>query len=177
MSIVDDRGRVAGRINLIDALAAVVIILMIPMAYGAYLLFRTPQPKLTRIAPATLYEGPNLRVGVFGTNLRPFMRVSFNSTQGRSFMIGSTTNAAVDLPDLPPGTYDVVLFDYMQEVDRLPKALTILPLAPQPMIEMEVGGSFLNVGSGNPIAAGQTFPPQGDALAQAVAVGAPIPAD
>ena len=177
MSIVDDRGRVAGRVNLIDALAAAVIVLLVPMAYGAYLLFRTPQPKLTGIAPATLYEGPNLRIGIGGRNLRPFMRVSFNTNQGRTFMIGSTTNAAVDLPDLPPGTYDVVLFDYMQEVDRLPKALTILPLAPQPMIEMEVGGSFLNVGPGNLIAAGQKFPPEGDALAQVVAVGAPIPAD
>jgi len=177
MSIVDDRGRVAGRINLIDALAAVVIILMIPMAYGAYLLFRTPQPKLTRIAPATLYEGPNLRVGVFGTNLRPFMRVSFNSTQGRSFMIGSTTNAAVDLPDLPPGTYDVVLFDYMQEVDRLPKALTILPLAPQPTVEMEVSGSFFYGGAMKPIEIGQKFPPQGNAVAEVVSVGTPIPAD
>src|SRR2546422_3794756 len=117
MSIVDDRGRVAGRVNLIDALAAAVIVLLVPMAYGAYLLFRTPQPKLTGIAPATLYEGPNLRIGVGGKNLRPFMRVSFNTTQARTFMIGSTTNAAVDLPDLPAGNYHVVLVGYQQEGD------------------------------------------------------------
>ena len=55
------------------------------------------------------------------------MRVSFNTVQGRTFMIGSTETADVDLPDLEPGTYDVVLYDYAQEVDRLPKALTILP--------------------------------------------------
>ena len=48
MPIVDERGRVAGRINLIDAVAAVVIVVLVPVAYGAYLLFRTPQPKLRR---------------------------------------------------------------------------------------------------------------------------------
>jgi hypothetical protein len=177
MAIVDDRGRVAGRVNLIDGLVAAAIVLMIPLAIGAYLLFRTPQPKLTHISPETLYQGPNLRIGIGGKNLRPFMRVSFNTTQGLTFMIGSTTGASVDLPDLAPGTYDVVLFDSMQEVDRLPKALTILPLAPQPTIEMEVGGSFMNVGAGNPIAAGQKFPPQGEALAEVVSIGAPVPGD
>jgi hypothetical protein len=176
MAIVDDRGRVAGRFNLIDALAAVVIILVIPMAYGAYLLFRTPQPKLTGIAPTTLYEGPNLRIGIGGQNLRPFMRVTFNDIQAKTFMIGSTTNAAIDLPELAPGTYDVALYDHMEEIGRLRKALTILPLSPQPTVEMEVSGSFLYISAMNPIPVGQKFPPQGDALAQVLSVGAPIPA-
>jgi hypothetical protein len=114
--------------------------------YGAYLLFRTPKPKLVGIAPTTIYQGPNVRIGISGVNLRPFMRVSFDTIQGRTFLIGSTRFAAIDMPDLAPGTYDVVLFDYMQEVDRLPKALTVLPLAPQPMVEMEVAGSFLPAG-------------------------------
>jgi len=119
MALVDDRGRIAGRVNLIDALAAIAIVLVIPLSYGAYLLFRTPPAKLAGVAPTTLYQGPNLRVGINGRNLRPFMRVTFNDVQGRTFMIASTTNAAIDLPDLPPGTYDVVLYDHMEEVDRL----------------------------------------------------------
>ncbi len=142
MSIVDDRGRLAGRWNLVDAIVAVVIIVLIPMAYGAYLLFRTPPPKLIGIEPNKLYAGPNLRIAINGQNLRPFMRVSFDTIQGRTFQIGSTKSAFVDLPDLGPGTYDVVLFDYMQEVDRLPKALTILPAASVSILDMEVGGSF-----------------------------------
>ena len=144
MAIVDDRGRVAGRVNVIDALAAVIILLVIPIAYGSYLLFRTPPPKLTGIAPTTLYEGPNLKIGIGGRNLRPFMRVSFNDVQGKTFMIASTTNAAIDVPELGPGTYDVVLYDHMEEVDRLKKALTILPLAPQPTVDVIANGP--NVG-------------------------------
>ncbi len=142
MAIVDDRGRIGGRVNLIDAVAAFLILVLIPVAFGAYLLFRTPPATLTAISPARLYQGANLRVEVQGENLRPFMRVRFDTLQGRSFMIGGTRGAMVDLPDLDPGVYDVVLYDYMQEVSRLPKALTILPLAPVPTVEVQVAGAF-----------------------------------
>src|SRR5262249_17938582 len=129
----------------IDAFVAVVILVLLPVAYGGYLLFRTPTPKLTGIEPVKLYQGPNLKITITGTNLRPFLRVAFNTIQARTFLIGSTTSAQIDLPDLQPGTYDVQLFDYMQEVDRLPKALTILPLAPVPTLEMEVTGNFVGL--------------------------------
>jgi hypothetical protein len=177
MAIVDDRGRVAGRVNLLDAFVAVFLLVLVPLGYGAYLLFRTPQPKLLAIAPTTVYQGPNVRIGISGLNLRPFMRVSFDTVQGRTFMIGSTKFAAIDLPDLPPGKYDVVLFDYMQEVDRLPKALTVLAQAPQPTVEMEVAGSFLYMPGTATFAVGTKFPPTGDPIAEVIAIGSPAPAD
>src|SRR5882724_6728862 len=142
MAIVDERGRIGGKVNLIDAVAAFLVLILIPVAFGAYLLFRTPAPSLTVINPATLYQGPNLRVEVQGENLRPFMRVSFNDQQGRSYAINSTRGAMVELPDLGSGTYDVVLYDHMQEVSRLKRALTILPLAPVQTVEIEVAGAF-----------------------------------
>jgi Domain of unknown function (DUF4330) len=142
MSIVDDRGRLLGRVNVLDAVAAILLFVLIPVAYGAYLLFRTPAAKVTGVFPPKVYQGRNLRVQVTGTNLRPFMRVAFNTIQGRTFMIGSTTFAEVDLPDLEPGVYDVTLYDYAQEVDRLPKALTVLPLSPVPTVDLQVSGSF-----------------------------------
>ena len=46
MAIVDDRGRLGGKVNLIDAVVAFLILILIPVAFGAYLLFRTPQPTL-----------------------------------------------------------------------------------------------------------------------------------
>lgn len=150
MSLVDDRGRIAGRINLLDAAVVVLVAVMIPAAYGSYLLFRSPIPKLLSIAPNTLYQGNKLRLEIEGRDLRPFLRVSFNDVQGRTFLIGSTKSAMVDLPELSAGSYDVVLYDYSQEVDRLPKALTILPLAPTPMVEMEVSGFFFGLPAAAP---------------------------
>jgi hypothetical protein len=172
MSIVDERGRVAGRINLIDAIAAVAIVVLVPVAYAAYLLFRTPPAILRAVQPAKVYQGPNGRITIEGENLRPFMRVSFNTVQGRTFLIGSTKLAQIDLPDLDPGTYDVVLFDYMREVSRLPKALTVLPMSPTATVVMQVSGSFkqMNDNLANQLRVGTKFPPTGITLAEITAV-------
>src|SRR5215813_5775704 len=122
MAVVDDRGRIGGKVNLIDAVIAVVVVGLIPVAFGAYLLFRTPEPKLLAVTPSTVNQGKNLRVTITGQNLRPYMRVTFNTIQGQSFLIGNTTFADVELPDLSPGVYDVSLWDYRQLLSSLPKA-------------------------------------------------------
>jgi Domain of unknown function (DUF4330) len=179
VSLVDDRGRIGGKINLIDAIVAALIVVLVPVAYGAYLLFRTPAAKLLTVQPNKLYQGPNLRVTVNGQNLRPFMRVAFGSVQGQTFLIGSTKYAQVDLPDLGPGTYDIVLYDFMQEVDRLPKALTVLPLAPTATVEMQVAGAFRPVGDdvAKLLAVGLKFPPTGDPAAEILSLGPKRPVD
>ena len=43
------------------------------------------------------------------------MRVSFGNVQGNSFIFRNTSEALVDLNPMPPGTYDVVLYDTAQE--------------------------------------------------------------
>jgi hypothetical protein len=177
MAVVDDRGRIGGKVNLIDAVIAVVVLGLVPVAYGAYLLFRTPEPKLLAVTPSTLNQGGNLRVTVSGQNLRPFMRVTFDGIQGQSFLIGNTTYAYVELPDLKPGTYDVKLWDYRQELAALPKALTILPLAPTPTMEMQVKGTFKGLSPERMKArkAGEQFPPTGTPEAIVLSVGASMP--
>jgi hypothetical protein len=176
MTVIDERGRVWGRINLIDAGAALLLFVLIPVSYGAYLLFRTPAPKLTSISPNKVYYGPNQRAQIQGLNLRPYMRVAFGASQGVTFAINSTTSAQVELPELPPGVYDVVLYDYRQEVDRLPRALTILSLSTVPSVTMEVSGSFKNLSA----TAAREFQPgqqliRGEISAEVLRVGAPVP--
>lgn len=127
MAIVDSQGRLLGRWNLIDAVVLVLILGAVPVAYGGYLLFRTPVPVLTAVEPAVLTAGPNLRVKVIGENLRPYLRVSFGTNQGISFLFNNTHEAEVELGGIGPGTYDVVLYDFTQERSRLPQALTIVP--------------------------------------------------
>ena len=176
MAIVDERGRIGGKVNLIDAVVAFLILILIPVAFGAYLLFRTPTPKLTATNPPTLHQGPNLRIEVQGENLRPFMRVSVGGMQGKTFEIQSTRGAMVELPDLRAGTYDVVLYDHMQEVSRLPKAMTILPLAPVPTVDMKVAGSFkgLSADRVKGLKPGDRLTSEGS-VATVLTVGAPVP--
>jgi IPT/TIG domain-containing protein len=173
--LVDDRGRIAGRFNLVDIAAAVLLFLIVPLAVGAYLLFRTPPPTLDNVTPKMLVEGPGQRLEIDGTNLRPFLRVSFNSTPAASFLLGSTTYALVDVPELAPGVYDVVLFDYAREVARLPKAVTIARVAAD--AELEVDGAFKD--ASDAVAAllkvGAKLPSADQPIADVIAVGAPSP--
>ena len=47
MPVIDERGRVFGRLNLVDAAIVVLVLVLVPAAYGAYVLFKEPAPKLT----------------------------------------------------------------------------------------------------------------------------------
>ena len=178
MPLIDDDGRLFGRVNLFDALVALVVLAMIPLAYAAYLLFRTPPARLLAVEPKTITQGPNLRLQIWGVNLRPFMRISLNDVQARTFLIESTKGAEADLPDnLVPGTYDVALYDYAQELSRLPKALTVLPNAPAPSLTLEVAGAFvgLTVDGAKEINAGDHLT-EGKSKADVLAVEPPVPA-
>lgn len=141
MAMVDEHGRLFGRFNLVDAVLALFLLGLVPLAYGAYTLFRTPLPTLTAIEPATLVAGPNLVVKIRGENLRPYLRVSFGVHQGASFIFRSTTEADVALNAMPAGEYDVILYDFAQERSRLPVALTIKP-SPLSDAQALVVGSF-----------------------------------
>lgn len=172
MAIVDDQGRLFGRLNLLDALMGLLVLGLIPLSYGAYVLFRTPLPVLTGVAPAEITNGPNMRLSVRGQNLKPYLRVSVGSHQGQTFLFKDTTEAEVDLVDLPPGVYDVVLFDFAQERSRLPKVLTIRPSV-LPDAQVIVVGMFGNLKpeQTSSLSAGMVIP----AVGELIAVGKPVP--
>lgn len=146
MTIVDAEGRLFGRWNFIDVLVGVLVLAIGPLGYAGFLLFRSPDPKITAIQPAEVLEGPNQRVVVRGENLRPYLRVSFDNAQGRTFLFQDSTKAEVDLNVMPPGTYDVVLYDFGQERHRLPKAFTVKPNASlSPTQEVVAVGRFIGL--------------------------------
>ena len=49
MKVIDDRGRLFGRVNLFDAAIAAFVVVLIPLAYGTFLLFRAPAPRITSV--------------------------------------------------------------------------------------------------------------------------------
>jgi hypothetical protein len=173
MPIIDERGRLFGRFNLVDAAVGLLVLVLLPAAYGAYRLFKDPVPTLTGVFPNTLRQGPNLQVEVRGTNFRPYMRVSFNGLQGRTFLFNSPTNAIVQLADMPPGKYDVILYDYMQEVARIPGGFTLETQPLPPMITVDVSGVLTSLTPEQvaKIQPGHKFPEAGDAAAEILTVG------
>lgn len=172
MALIDERGKLLGRFNLIDAALLFLVLGLIPLGYGAYALFRTPPPQVTAIEPATVQLEPSMRLRIRGVNLRPYMRISLDNNQTRQFLFQDPTIAEVVFADIPPGQYDVVLYDFAQERSRLPKALTITPPA-LPITEVYAAGFLSGVTEKLLPTLKPGFSFQG--LAQIVSVGRKLP--
>jgi hypothetical protein len=126
VAIVDERGRLFGRVNIIDAAAGILALLMLPLAYGAYVLFRTPPVHLTAVSPAQISQGTT-RIEVKAEHLRPFLQVRLGN-YSTTFLLRDPSTAVVEVPaDLPVGAYDVTLHDAGEELGRLPGGLTVIP--------------------------------------------------
>lgn len=172
MALVDERGRLFGRLNLLDAVLLMLLLGLIPLGYAAYALFREQPPRIISVSPARTEQSVELRLHVTGENLRPYMRISAGTNQAVDFLFRSTTEVEAPFINLPPGEYDVVLFDHAQERFRLPKALTILPSA-LPATEIVAVGAFGNLDA----AAAATITPglELPGIGRVLAVGKPVP--
>lgn len=126
MRLIDERGRLFGKANLIDVAVAVFVVLLVPLGYSAYLLFRVLPPRIDAIEPNEVVQGQTLRVRIRGANLR-FLRIHLNDIEAPAFLLESPTSGEVRLPvDLKPGTYDLTMRDAGQIVARVPGALTVV---------------------------------------------------
>ena len=145
MPLIDDRGRVFGKINLIDLALLVFALLLVPLGYGAYLLFRTPPPRLVGVSPNPLpFAKGEQRVVLKGEHLRPFLRATVGRKDARNFLVASPQAAEIVFDELPPGTYDVALFDPSEQIAQLPNALTIVP---PPLPPIQLVGRFVGPGA------------------------------
>jgi hypothetical protein len=189
MAIVDERGRVYGRWNLLDLAVLIMLIGLVPLFYAGYLLFRDQPPTLVSITPTQFEESPEIFVKLKGTNLKPYMRVSAGTQQARDFFFKSTQEAEVPFASLPPGRYDIVLYDSAQERFRLRDALTIAP-SPLPATTIVAIGAFGNVdaagaarltkgtelpGAGRIVAVGKAVPDVTQVFSGSVQVGVHVP--
>jgi hypothetical protein len=145
MPLIDEQGRLFRRINAIDALVLLGAVALVPLLYGAYVFFRQPEPRILEVQPSKVTP-TTTSVTVRGEHLRAFLRVSFNQIQGVSFALVSPTEARVEVPRLPSGTYDVVLYDVAREVHRLPNAVTVeAPAALSSQASLLIAGKFVSI--------------------------------
>jgi hypothetical protein len=151
MGLIDEEGRVFGRVNLFDAAVIAFAIVLIPVAYGTFLLFRTPALHISSVrrVPITKEErrvaggsGLTAKLKVQGSGLRPMLRASIDSTQAIGFVFENPNSADVLVGRVPPGTHDLVLYDGVQEVGRLVKSVTIEATAPP---RVSVVGTLVNL--------------------------------
>lgn len=126
------------RMNLFDAAVAVFVIVLIPIGYGTYLLFRAPRPVITSVKRVEITKeerrvgGPNLvaKLKIQGSGLRPMLRATIDATPAIGFVFENPNSADLLVGAIPPGSHDLILYDGVQEVARAPKAVQPVPTQP-----------------------------------------------
>lgn len=137
------------RMNLFDAAVAGFVIVLIPIAYGTFLLFRTPKPVITSVQRVEITKeerrvgGPNLvaKLKIKGSGLRPMLRASIDDTLAIGLVFENPNSADLLVGSVPPGLHDLILFDGTQEVARAPKAVSLQPTSTRTaIVRIRFGG-------------------------------------
>jgi hypothetical protein len=136
MTVIDDRGRLFGRVNLVDGAVLLLVLALLPLAYGSYLLFRPAQPRIESVSPSVITReehrissGGRLtaKFKVRGTGFTPMLRAKIGDADAIAFVFENPNSADVLVGAVAPGAHDLVLVDGAQEVARAPGAITVQP--------------------------------------------------
>jgi hypothetical protein len=125
------------RFNLFDAAVALFVIVLVPIAYGTYRLFRAPRTVITSVRRVEIAKeerrvgGPNLvaKFKIQGSGLRPLLRASLDDEPAIGFVFENPNSADLLVGRIPAGAHDLVLYDGVQEVARAPKSVLVEPAA------------------------------------------------
>lgn len=138
MTVLDAKGRLLGRVNIIDAAVLAIVVAAIPAAVIGYRSLRHDAIDINSIEPSTVTAGEPARVHLGGAGFRPYLRAYFG-TAGRPFvlsqadrlaqqttyLLSSAVGVELQLPALAPGSYDLFLYDQGRQVASRPAALTV----------------------------------------------------
>lgn len=134
MRLLDQHGRVLGRFNIIDTLVVAVIVLLMPLAYGTYLLFRPVTPRIDSVTRSSISREElrlaggsmlSAKLKVRGAGFNPMLRAKIGDIPAMGFVFEDPTSADVILGPIPAGSHDLVLYDGVQEVARAEDAVTL----------------------------------------------------
>jgi hypothetical protein len=139
---IDSRGRLFGRINLVDMAVVAFVVALLPMSYVAYRVFRIPPPEILSVSPTTLTAETPRRLKMTGRHFRPYLGAfvakngapfSLNrhlpiDSQQATFLVETPDEVELALPPIEQGVYDIHLYDEALEVASFPKAFVVAPL-------------------------------------------------
>ena len=95
MPVIDRDGRVFGRFNLIDAAVAAFVVLLLPIGYATFLLFRPSRPVIDSVTRVEVTKeerrvaGGSLltaKLKVKGSGFNPLLRAAIGSTSAMGFV-------------------------------------------------------------------------------------------
>lgn len=184
MTIMDERGNVGGRINLIDLAALLLLLAILPLAYGASLLFRPSQPTISEVgqvditnAERRIVAGGSLlsaKLKIKGSGFNPMLRAYIDDAPALAFVYENPNSADVLAGPLSPGAHDLILMDGVQEVAR---AKGVVKIESPSSRVLRAAGWLTNMDRAvaDQLKVGSTFPP-GAPSHEVVALGPVQPA-
>jgi len=139
MSVVDQRGRAAGRINAIDAAALVLLAAALTVGVLVYRSARNASLHIESVTPHAIVAGQQPSLQVHGVGLRPYLTAyvvragqpfALNEAdrflQQAPYLISAPTLAEIKCPpNLTPGAYDLYLYDEGQRIAMKPAAFEV----------------------------------------------------
>ncbi len=168
MTVMYSRGRLFGRINIVDFAALVLLLAILPLAYGASLLFQPARATITDVgqvditnAERRIVAGGSLlsaKLKVKGTGFNPMLRAYIDNAPALAFVYETPNSADVLAGPLPPGAHDLILYDGVQEVARANGVVKIE--SPSNRIVRAVGWlTNMDRAVADELKVGTTFPP------------------
>ncbi len=180
MSVIDNRGRLFGTINIVDASFLAFLIVLVPLGYGTYLLFRPAKPEIHSVGPSAITAAER-RVGngsaltakfkIQGSGLTPLLRARIGDQDALGLVFESPNSADVLVGPIAPGKHDLVLVDGIQEVARAIGAIDIQASTGTPI---RVSGWLIDMSkhASSALAPGKTLPRNEPSSFEVAAIGA-----
>jgi hypothetical protein len=183
VAVVDDEGRVFGRVNLVDALCVAFVVGLVPIAYASMLLFRSPKPHLRSVERAEvnredrrIANGLEIqqKLKLRGDHFTPVLRAFIDDVPAIGFAFEDPTSADVIVGNIPLGTHDLILYDGVQEVARLRGAVT---RQAKPGARARVVGALIQLdrATADGLQSGQRYLVNGEPVAEFLTLGAVEP--
>ncbi|MFM8532312.1 MAG: hypothetical protein ACKOEC_01755 [Acidimicrobiia bacterium] len=128
MTLMDNRGRIFARFTIVDIAAIVLMLAVLPLAYGASFLFQPPRPQITEVgqvditnAERRIVAGGSLlsaKLKIKGSGFNPMLRAYIDDSPALAFVYETPNSADVLVGPLSPGAHDLILMDGVQPVAR-----------------------------------------------------------
>lgn len=139
MTVIDKQGRLGGVVNVLDAGAIAVVVLVLALAFVTYRSLRGASLHIESVTPHQVVAGQRPVLQVHGVGLRPFLtayvvkagqRFALNEAdrflQQAPYSVASPALAEIKCPpDLKPGAYDLYLYDEGQRIAVKPAAFEV----------------------------------------------------
>lgn len=151
MAVIDDRGRLFGRLNLVDAAVALLALVVVAFAALGYALFRLPNPPVvSSISPNRIPANEEHSLQLKGQHFIPYLRVYLGRTDEADFvkrpteqekqdaftlmnatrvqfLLETPTLAEIKVPALGTGSYDLHFYDETGHVAVKVAAFEVVP--------------------------------------------------